>query len=85
MTPAAQTAQCLANLELLMSCYGFAERDLQHLTVYVVGPRENLTTTWAAVLEHFSNEVPPATLLGVFLLGHDDQLVEIGATIIRES
>jgi len=82
--PYAQATQCLANLRLLMTCHGFREQDVQHLTMYVVGPRENLTSTWKAVSAAFSNEVPPATLLGVSLLGYAEQLVEIDARIIKE-
>ena len=83
--PHAQAAQCLANLKLLLSCYDFSVRDIHQLTVYVVGSRDNLTAAWNAVLEEFSNDVPPATLLGVSVLGHEDQLVEIDATIVKNS
>jgi len=81
--PYAQTAQCLANLKTLMSCYDFNLPDIQHLTIYVVGPRNHLNSAWKAVLEEFSNDVPPATLIGVSLLGHEGQLVEIDATIVK--
>lgn len=81
--PYAQARRCLANLGILLSCYEFLEGDIQHLTIYVVGPRESLGAAWQAVREHFSGEVPPATLIGVSMLGHDGQLVEIDATIVR--
>ena len=42
----------------------------------------NLTAAWRAVTEWFGNTVPPATLLGVSLLSHENQLVEIDATVI---
>lgn len=83
--PYTQAAQCLANLKTLISCYDFASPDIQHLTIYVVGPRNNLTTAWKAVLEEFSNDVPPATLIGVSILGHEGQLVEIDATIVKNA
>lgn len=79
--PYAQALQCLANLEVLMSCYDFSVTDIQRLTVYVTGPRENLAAAWKAVLEEFSNDASPATLIGVSVLGHENQLVEIDATI----
>jgi enamine deaminase RidA (YjgF/YER057c/UK114 family) len=83
--PYAQAVQCLVNLKTLMSCYDFTTQDIHHLTIYVLGPRSNLTTAWRAVLEDFSNDVPPATLIGVSMLGHEGQLVEIDATIIRNA
>jgi hypothetical protein len=35
------------------------------------------------VKEYFNEIVPPATLLGVAVLGHEYQLVEIDATITK--
>lgn len=81
--PFAQATRCLGNLELLLSCHDFAMEDIQHLTVYVAGPRQNLTAAWKAVLNYFLDDVPPATLLGVSLLGYEGQLVELDATIVR--
>lgn len=83
--PYTQAIQCLTNLKTLMSCYDFIARDIQHLTIYVVGPRRNLTTAWKAVLEDFLNDVPPATLIGVSMLGHEGQLVEIDATVVKNA
>ncbi len=82
--PQAQTIQCLQNLQTLMRLYGFRDRDIRHLRIYVVGDRDALTDAWQAVTDWFNNAVPPATLLGVNLLGHENQLVEIDATIIRD-
>ena len=83
-SPAEQARQCLENLDLLLSCHNFEIADVQRLVIYVVGGRENLTTTWEAVAKHFSCEVPPATLIGVALLGYEGQLVEMDATVVRE-
>lgn len=83
--PYGQATQCLRNLELLLGCYDFAMNDIRHLTVYVVGAHENLTTAWEAVMRYFVDDVPPATLLGVSLLGYEDQLVEIDAVIVRKA
>ncbi|ASC74154.1 Enamine deaminase [Halomicronema hongdechloris C2206] len=82
-SPHAQASQCLKNLRTLMNLYGFSDRDIRQLKIYVVGDHANLTNAWQAVAEWFDNAVPPATLLGVFLLGHENQLVEIDATIVR--
>ncbi|ASC72586.1 hypothetical protein XM38_035440 [Halomicronema hongdechloris C2206] len=82
-SPQAQANQCLQNLRILMNLYGFGDRDIRPLKIYVVGDHANLTEAWKAVTEWFDNTVPPATLLGVNLLGHENQLVEIDATIIK--
>ena len=82
--PYRQAQQCLANLELLLNCHDFGENDIQHLTVYVVGGRDGLTSAWQAVKEAYPEGVPLATLLGVALLGYDNQLVEIDAKVVKE-
>ena len=81
--PAAQTRQCLHNLFTLAAHHGFSGDDIHHLTVYVVGPHQNLLDAWGAVTVCFEMNVPPAALLGVTLLGHVGQLVEIDAMIER--
>ena len=81
--PQAQATQCLQNLRTLIELHGFRDRDIRHLTIYVVGDRSDLVDAWQAVTTWFDNTVPPATLLGVAQLGHDNQLVEIDATVIR--
>ena len=83
--PYKQAQQCVTNLEILLKCYDFQKADIQHLTIYVVGNKENLSSAWQAIKEMFPGGVPPATLLGVTLLGYTDQLVEIDAKIIKES
>jgi enamine deaminase RidA (YjgF/YER057c/UK114 family) len=82
-SPHSQASQCLKNLRILMNLYGFSDRDIRQLKLYVVGDQANLTAAWQAVTEWFDNTVPPATLLGVNLLGHENQLVEIDAMIVR--
>ncbi len=82
--PAAQATACLANLRTLVELHGFAMGDVRHLTIHVVGPHQNLLDAWGAVTAWFGDRgVPPATLLGAHLLGFEQQLVEIDATIIR--
>lgn len=80
---AAQAARCLVNLRTLLGVHGFTEADVRHLRVYVVGPADHMRAAWAAVVAHFDGNVPPATLLGVTLLGWDGQLVEVDAVIER--
>ena len=79
--PAAQARQCLQNLFTLVVHHGFSRNDIHQLTVYVVGPHENLLNAWHEVVSSFDMNVPPATLLGVTLLGHAGQLVEVDAVV----
>lgn len=81
--PGHQARRCLDNLRILVELHGFTVGDLRQLTVYVVGEHQNLLDAWDAVRDWFEADVPPATLLGVNLLGYADQLVEIDATIVR--
>ena len=73
----------LDNLRLLLGVHGFDVADVRHLVIYVVGEHQNLLDAWSAVSSWFDNDVPPATLLGVNLLGYSDQLVEIDATVMK--
>jgi len=83
--PAAQASRCLANLFMLVDHHGFARDDIHQLTIYVVGPHANLIAAWQQVRTEFEDNVPPATLLGVTVLGFVDQLVEIDAVIERSA
>jgi enamine deaminase RidA (YjgF/YER057c/UK114 family) len=80
-SPAEQAVQCLDNLRTLVEVHGFAISDVRQLKIYVVGPHQHLLDAWGAVANWFAGMVPPATLVGVNLLGYTDQLVEIDATI----
>lgn len=79
----AQAEQCLDNLETILGVHGFAGTDVRQLVVHVVGEHQNLLDAWAAVTARFPDGVPPATLLGVPILGHAEQLVEIDATVMK--
>jgi enamine deaminase RidA (YjgF/YER057c/UK114 family) len=81
--PAAQARQCLDNLFAVLDHHGFGRGDIRRLTVYVVGEHRNLIETWGEVAATFAMEVPPATLLGVNLLGYPGQLVEIDADVMK--
>jgi enamine deaminase RidA (YjgF/YER057c/UK114 family) len=83
--PAVQARACLDNLLTLLRAHGFAVGDIRRLVVYVTGEHENLLNAWQAVTLWFTNEVPPATLLGVTCLGYAEQLVEIDATVVRRA
>jgi len=81
--PLTQAAQCLNNLRITITNHGFSKHDIQKLTIYVVGERQNLIKAWDAVTAWFDGDVPPATLLGVSCLGYENQLVEVDAIILR--
>lgn len=78
-----QAVQCLQNLATIIDCHGFKREHIRRLTIYVVGPQENLAQAWDAVSSHWQASVPPATLLGVARLGYPEQLVEIDAMIVK--
>ena len=81
--PRRQSEACLDNLQILLDVHGFELDDIRRLVVYVVGEHQNLLDAWDAVRSWFGSHVPPATLLGVSLLGYRQQLVEIDATIVK--
>jgi enamine deaminase RidA (YjgF/YER057c/UK114 family) len=81
--PAGQATRCLGNLRTMMAVHGFVIGDVRHLTIYVAGGHDELAAAWQAVVTWFSGEVPPATLLGVTVLGYRGQLVEIDADVAR--
>lgn len=83
--PGAQATACLDNLRTILGVHRFEVGDIRQLVVYVVGEHQNLLDAWAAVTAWFTDDVPPATLLGVNLLGYADQLVEVDATVVRQS
>lgn len=78
-----QAVACLDNLRTLLDVHGFEATDIRHLTIHVVGERPDLGAAWTGVLDWWDGEVPPATLLGVPVLGHPGQLVEIDSRIQR--
>lgn len=76
----AQARRCVANLEVALRDAGAALTDVAKLTVYVAERLQaDLAVAWEAVAAAFGDHKPAATLLGVTVLAHDDQLVEIEA------
>ena len=51
--------------------------------MYVVGRHDHLLGASNDITIAFDHDVPPATLLGVTLLGYRDQLVELDAVVVR--
>lgn len=83
--PALQAQICLGNLLTVLGVHGFGVGDIRKLTISVVGEHQNLLDAWQATSTWFDDNVPPATLVGVNLLGYGDQLVEVDAVVVRES
>ena len=75
----AQAVKAMENLETMLARYGARLDQVVKTTVFVVGDRDDLVTTWGVVAERFSPGRPPSTLLGVATLGFERQLVEIEA------
>ena len=76
----AQAQRCMANLEIALDASGAALTDVVKFTVYVAtSDQAELVRAWDVVRAAFGGHDAPATLLGVALLGYDDQLVEVEA------
>jgi enamine deaminase RidA (YjgF/YER057c/UK114 family) len=74
---AAQAARCVANLEVALRAAGAGLTDVVSTRVLVATTRQSdLVTAWEVVRDAFGE---PSTLLGVTVLGYDDQLVEVEA------
>ncbi|MDQ4144868.1 MAG: RidA family protein [Actinomycetota bacterium] len=74
-----QTRVVIANLLSALGSAGVGPADVVKTTIYVVGnQREDLSRAWR-VFASSDLVHAPSTLLGVSVLGYDDQLVEIEA------
>ncbi|MBB5910604.1 RidA family protein [Actinoalloteichus hymeniacidonis] len=77
---AEQARQVMRNLEVALRDAGAELSDVVKSTVYVASSRQaDLVSAWEVVREAFGDHDPPSTLLGVTVLGYDDQLVEVEA------
>lgn len=78
-----QARQALENLRAALAEAGSSFEQILKTTVYVVArDRSELVRTWNVVEDAFAPSRPPSTLLGVALLGYEDQLVEIEAIAV---
>ncbi|PYY51094.1 RidA family protein [Curtobacterium sp. MCBD17_023] len=76
----AQAVQCIANLRQALADARAGLTDVVSTRVLVVSSRQaDLVAAWAVVRDAFGAHDVPSTLLGVTVLGYDDQLVEIEA------
>ena len=77
---AGQAEQVMANLRTALLAAGADLDSVVKTTVYVATrDREDLLAAWGVVRRHFGEHDAPSTLLGVSVLGYEDQLVEVEA------
>jgi enamine deaminase RidA (YjgF/YER057c/UK114 family) len=77
---AGQAAVCVANLRAALDAARASLEDVISTRVLVASARRaDLVTAWAVVRDAFGEHEVPSTLLGVTVLGYEDQLVEIEA------
>ncbi|MFB4313098.1 RidA family protein [Actinomadura sp. 21ATH] len=80
---AGQARQVMRNLTAALEGAGAALTDIVKTTVYVASSRqEDLGEAWEVVRAHMGDHDAPSTLLGVAVLGYDDQLVEVEAVAV---
>lgn len=77
---AAQAAKCMENLGTILTEAGASIEDVISTRVLVASSKQtDLVTAWQVIRNEFGEHDPPSTLLGVTVLGYDDQLVEVEA------
>ncbi|MFF7682277.1 RidA family protein [Microbacterium sp. NPDC007973] len=76
----AQAARCVENLETALADAGAQLTDVISTRVLVASARQDdLVAAWEVVRDAFGSHDVPSTLMGVTVLGYDDQLVELEA------
>lgn len=76
----AQAARCVSNLETALADAGARLTDVISTRVLVASTRQaDLVAAWEVVRDAFGSHDVPSTLMGVTVLGYDDQLVEVEA------
>lgn len=77
---AGQAAQCVENLRVALREVGASLTDVASTRVLVASSDQaDLVTAWRVVRAAFGDHDVPSTLMGVTVLGYDDQLVEVEA------
>lgn len=80
---AGQAAQCVANLRSALRDVGASITDVASTRVLVASTDQaDLVTAWRVVKAAFGEHDVPSTLMGVTVLGYDDQLVEVEAVAV---
>jgi enamine deaminase RidA (YjgF/YER057c/UK114 family) len=83
---AGQAEQVMANLQVALRAAGAELTDVVKSTVFVATDRqEDLLTAWEVVSRWFGEHDAPSTLLGVSVLGYNEQLVEVEAVAALRS
>ncbi|WP_041944442.1 RidA family protein [Tsukamurella paurometabola] len=77
---AGQAAKCVDNLRTALDAAGATLADVITTRVLVASSQQaDLVAAWEVVRAAFGDHDVPSTLMGVTVLGYDDQLVEIEA------
>ncbi|MGB6457862.1 MAG: Rid family hydrolase [Streptosporangiaceae bacterium] len=77
---AGQAAKAIENLQVALADADASLADVLSTRVLVATARqEDLVTAWQVVRDAFGDHDVPSTLMGVTVLGYQDQLVEIEA------
>lgn len=77
---AGQAAKCIENMTTALREAGASITDVISTRVLVASTRQaDLVAAWEVVRDAFGDHDVPSTLLGVTVLGYDDQLVEVEA------
>ncbi|WP_372442810.1 RidA family protein [Actinomadura barringtoniae] len=80
---AGQAEQVMRNLVTALESAGASLADVVKTTVYVASSSQaDLVAAWQVVRDHMGEHDAPSTLLGVSVLGYDDQLVEVEAVAV---
>lgn len=77
---AGQAAKAIENMRTALADAGARLEDVLSTRVLVASARqEDLVAAWQVVRDSFGDHDVPSTLMGVTVLGYEDQLVEIEA------
>jgi enamine deaminase RidA (YjgF/YER057c/UK114 family) len=77
---AGQAAKAIENMRIALADAGASMEDVLSTRVLVASARqEDLVAAWGVVRDSFGDHDVPSTLMGVTVLGYQDQLVEIEA------
>ncbi|MER5989055.1 Rid family hydrolase [Streptomyces sp. NPDC001787] len=77
---AGQAAKAVENMRAALADADASLQDVISTRVLVASTRrDDLVTAWEVVRDAFGDHDVPSTLMGVTVLGYDDQLVEIEA------
>ena len=77
---AGQAAKAIENMRIALADAGASLEDVLSTRVLVASTsQEDLVAAWQVVRDSFGDHDVPSTLMGVTVLGYQDQLVEIEA------